>query len=153
MKLINYNRGYNSHFECSIHGTIEMTEDEFKEVKAYLYKSDDYFHLSSGVLMRDMETKIITSKGFYVNIRVTATDLIARKYNLSNYKKGNYQLFIKKNKPTEKKAMAKSNIMRKNSTIEWVIEILESYRDNEEIDLLPSFDILIDELDKVKNLK
>jgi len=49
--------------------------------------------------------------------------------------------------------MKKKNTMIKNSTIEWVIDSLKGYRDNDDIENLPSFDSLIDELGMVKDLK
>ena len=43
------------------------------------------------------------------------------------------------------------NTMLKNSSIEWIIEALTGYMNNE--DNLPSFERLIKELEMIKNLK
>ncbi len=91
MKLINYKRGYNNLFDCSIHGTIKMNVGEYLKVIDLMHKKNMF---STWTLSRDLERKIFTKKGFYVNVRTTATDLIAKKWKLTNYKRGNYQLFV-----------------------------------------------------------
>lgn len=105
MKLINYNRGYNNTFNCSIHGTIKMTRNEFDKAIAFLFKTRKWVYdrgsidLYKRMLLEDLNRKIYIEKrgtlqGFLVNIRVYATQAIVEKYNLHNYKRSNYQLFI-----------------------------------------------------------
>lgn len=36
MKVINYNYGYNNTFNCSIHGKIVVTFDEWRKAREYL---------------------------------------------------------------------------------------------------------------------
>lgn len=91
MVLTNYKRGYIERFDCSIYGTIKMSVDEYRDVVHFLRNRNyDWKH----VLESDLERRIETKKGFYANIRTTATGLIARKWKLKGYKNGNYQLFV-----------------------------------------------------------
>lgn len=94
MKLINYSLGYNDIFDCSIHGTIKITRSEFDDVVKFLYKNEDRLYLSKKILIEDLSRRIVTKKGFLINIRATATQLIAKKYNLKNYKNANYQIEV-----------------------------------------------------------
>ncbi len=84
MRLANYRRGYL--FDCSIHGSIYCTPEEWAAVKkltaqVVFHESDFYRHIMMGKGRRAY------------NIRVTATELVAEKYGLKRYKRGNY-LFI-----------------------------------------------------------
>lgn len=91
MKLINYKKGYSEKFDCSIHGTIKMTLKEWKRARKWLLTQ----HLfNKDLLIEDFKRVVLTEKGYFINIRVTATELLASKYNLTNYKDGNYRLFI-----------------------------------------------------------
>lgn len=105
MKLINYKRGYNNTFDCSIHGTIKMTRDEFDSMVKYLYqnagtikKEQEYF--SPELLKEDLarrvyeKTKAGIVKSFLVNIRVSATQAVVNHFNIKGYKRGNYQIQV-----------------------------------------------------------
>ena len=100
MKLINYKRGYNNTFNCSIHGTIEMTYKEWKEVFRRLKRSINPFkYYDDGrfykrIFFEDIQRAIITKRARYINIRVALTSWIVKKYGLTNYKRGNYKLRI-----------------------------------------------------------
>lgn len=98
MKLINYKRGYNNTFDCVIHGTIYMNEAQWDMVLSYLMTGTrlDYYgsDMLKKLLTEDIHRKIMTKRGYLINIRGTATELIVKKWNLNNYKKGNYQLHI-----------------------------------------------------------
>jgi hypothetical protein len=95
MKLINYYYGYNPIFECSIHGKIVMTAKEWKDAYNFLKRTkkiDSYF---KKVLTEDVERTIPTRNGSYLlNVRVSATEVLVEKYNLSNYKRGNYMIEV-----------------------------------------------------------
>ena len=105
MKIINYNRGYNDIFECSIHGTIKMNREEFDQAVKYLFMDSDrirkdHEYFNSKLLERDLARRIHIknkrgiSQGFFVNIRVSATEALVKHFNLKGYKRGNYQLQI-----------------------------------------------------------
>ena len=102
MKLVNYKRGYNERFDCSIHGTIYMTHSEWDKSFAYLKRyakrmKDFNLTLYSHYLdlvKTDSQRQIQTVGGFIINIRVTATELLVERYNLTNYKRGNYQINV-----------------------------------------------------------
>lgn len=99
MKLINYKRGYNNTFDCSIHGTIKMTPIEFKQAVEYLERDADtmrknHAYFNSILLKEDLERKINFARGFLVNIRVSATEALVNHFNLRNYKRGNYQIMV-----------------------------------------------------------
>ena len=68
-----------------------MNVGEYLKVIDLMHKKNMF---STWTLSRDLERKIFTKKGFYINVRVTATELIVKKWKLNNYKKGNYQLFV-----------------------------------------------------------
>ncbi len=105
MKLINYKRGYNNTFGCSIHGTIKMERSKFDEVVAFLYRTrrwcDNTYDLNywKRILSDDLANRVDIKKNgmvvsFLVNVRVSATEAIAKKWELDNYKLGNYQLLV-----------------------------------------------------------
>lgn len=95
MKLINYKRGYNNIFDCSIHGTIKMTLKEYDNVLTYL-KYDKAKLWDSDIFAKDIKKAIYFDNGkkFLINIRSTATKLLADKFNLTNYKNCNYQIEV-----------------------------------------------------------
>lgn len=101
MKLINYNYGYNNTFNCSIHGKIIVTPREWKRAIAFLKRTRKwaraYTHVDTykQLLKEDLERKIEVKKGYYVNIRVPATQGIAEKFKLDKYKRANYVFFVK----------------------------------------------------------
>lgn len=97
MKLINYNYGYHTLFSCTIHGKIIMNRKEFELVKEYLLDKRRRFHfpnIERHTLRQDLERKYIMKRFFMVNVRVYATGLLVEKFNLSNYKSGNYALQV-----------------------------------------------------------
>jgi hypothetical protein len=101
MKLINYKRGYNDTFECSIGGTITMSQEEWVRVKRYLIKKAKRLDVISGwtmwskVFARDCKQTITTPEGnTLLSIGVTLTEGIAQRYHLTTYKQCNYQLHI-----------------------------------------------------------
>lgn len=99
MKLINYKRGYNNTFDCSIHGTIKMNRKEFDKALSYLFANQEKLWIPE-LLPKDLARRIFIKnsrgivQGFLVNIRTTATELIASRFNLKGYKKGNYQIEV-----------------------------------------------------------
>jgi hypothetical protein len=102
MKLTNYRRGYNPLFECSIHGTIYMTRTEYDELVPHLYyKYSDSTHATDKELLsKDLSNRQKLFKnnkyvGFRINLGVTLTVLIVKRYELKGYKLGNYQLQVK----------------------------------------------------------
>ena len=86
MRLANYKRGYSVFFDCSIHGSIYCTVEEWRAVKKLtakvVHSKNDFFRY----------TELGNGRKAY-NIRVTATELVAETYGLTRYKRGNY-LFI-----------------------------------------------------------
>lgn len=99
MKLINYKRGYNSTFDCSIHGTIKMTAIEWEQVYNRLLAEADtiskyHRYFNSQMLKDDVLRRIPTKTGYFINIRVSATEALVKIYNLRNYKRGNYQIEV-----------------------------------------------------------
>ena len=93
MKLINYKMGYNNTFDCSIHGTIKMSLKEYKKAIKYL-KNNSVKWGYKYLLVEDLKRVIKLKNGFLVNIRVSATDKLVKKFDLSNYKVGNYQILV-----------------------------------------------------------
>ena len=84
MKLTNYNKGYQEWADCSIHGTIYLTQKEFNTVYTY-YKR--------------MKNKACSPKQLNwkrLNFGNTATVKIINKFNIKGYKQGNYQIVITK---------------------------------------------------------
>lgn len=101
MKLVNYKRGYNNLFDCSIHGTIYMTDDEWQTALKYISDKQGELDLYGGstmwsIFVRDTQRKYSDKKHSYLNIRITATKMLADHFNLTNYKKGNYQIAVSK---------------------------------------------------------
>lgn len=106
MKLINYKRGYNNTFDCSVHGTIEMNREEFDNVVEFLAKNNGWWYqshsenFSRSMLSEDLARRVYIKnsrhivQGFYVNIRVYATEALVKHFNLKGYKRGNYQLKV-----------------------------------------------------------
>jgi len=89
MKITNYKLGYNTIFDCSVHGTITMTKEEFRKALPIIKK-----HCA-----KDFNTCITKNyyihKGIqYYNFGVTATSKLVDTYKLSNYKPSNYQIKV-----------------------------------------------------------
>ena len=61
MKLINYKRGYNNTFDCSIHGTIKMTFEEWLEAYKYLKNQRYDFRF---LLHKDIKREVKIKNGF-----------------------------------------------------------------------------------------
>jgi hypothetical protein len=109
MKLVNYKRGYVKAFDCVIHGTLYVNQEEFNEIRNYLYTLSEYekpYLFNKTRLIKDLCNKVYLHKCFAVNIGVSLMDLIAKKWNLQKYdiaqiknsqqyKKGNYQIIVK----------------------------------------------------------
>lgn len=104
MKVINYNYGYNNTFNCCIHGKIRMSYPEWVEAREYLQKvstlkkaagSNEYWTSTGNRLRNDLNRTIETKKAVLFNIRVTLTELLARKYGLK-IKRANYAIEITK---------------------------------------------------------
>lgn len=103
MKVINYNqknKNYLSAFDCVIYGYIEMTPQEWKDACTYLKRAiKDKFYKK--LLCEDIDREDINLSKFYSrkciwrNVRVTATELLFKKYNLPRYKRQNYAIRIK----------------------------------------------------------
>lgn len=86
MRLINYKYGYNDTFNCSIHGKIILTQTELDHFLKY--------HGKKLFDVKDLSRRIETKKGYYINIRVDATEALVKFYKLEKYRRGNYALFI-----------------------------------------------------------
>ena len=76
-----------------------MNSKEWTKVYCWLMDNDKLFdpyggNFNKNIFIEDMKRRIVTVKGHYLNIRVPATEAIAEKYHLKNYKRGNYQLCI-----------------------------------------------------------
>jgi hypothetical protein len=93
MKLINYKRGYNNTFDCSIHGTIKMSRDEYDEMVMFLYKNENKVW-NKDILYTDLANRIHFKGGFLCNIRTTTTEMVAKHFGLTNYKPNNYQIEV-----------------------------------------------------------
>lgn len=76
MKITNYNRGYQSWAQCTIHGTIYVTHDEAIEI-----------------LNRNIYNPYKTLNFPYFALGITETKNICRIYKL-RYKENNYQFKI-----------------------------------------------------------
>ena len=99
MKIINYNYGYNNFFNCSIHGKIIMTQKELDKAVLFLLRGAKRWMPSSPwikeVLKKDLERKVQDKKGYRINIRVPATEVLVEKFGLQDkYKRGNYMLQV-----------------------------------------------------------
>lgn len=99
MKLINYKYGY--HFDCSIHGKIVMTPTELEQAKKYLFNPAVKYHdiyytpMMKRILRDDLERKLpLLKKGYWINIRVWATEKIVKHFQLPRYKRGNYVIEV-----------------------------------------------------------
>lgn len=95
MKLINYNYGYNNTFNCSIHGKIIVSPQEWEQIKKYLFNpAVKHCYLFKDVLNQDMQRIIKVKDGFLCNIRTTATEFVVKRFNIEKYKQGNYMFFV-----------------------------------------------------------
>lgn len=91
MRIINCNLGYFEDFDCSIHGKIIATQEEWNKAIKYLFNNKvKHCYLHKDILREDLERKIKTINGYMVNIRVGATELIVNKFGVDKYRKGNY---------------------------------------------------------------
>jgi hypothetical protein len=100
MKLINYNYRYNNTFNCSVHGKIVMSPEEWNEALKYLKSTKvkksflPSYPWTNTNLLLDIDRKIKTKWGYLINIRVPMTEKLVNKYNLTNHKRGNYVILI-----------------------------------------------------------
>jgi hypothetical protein len=100
MEIINYNYGYNNTFNCSIHGKIIVSKEEWNKIEKYIFNSSvtkDIFYRN--ILRDDIKRLIYTKEGTLLNIRVTATRQVIDKFrniqNRKKYKLGNYMFLVK----------------------------------------------------------
>jgi hypothetical protein len=94
MKIINYNRGYNNTFDCSIHGTIKMDKNEWATVYEWLMNGYQTEKFWKQILTGDIKRRIDFKHTIFMNIRVSATEALVKHFNLKNYKRGNYQIAV-----------------------------------------------------------
>lgn len=87
MKIKNYKRGYINTFYCVIHGTLEVSKEEFKKILPLLKKYSYNFE-------EDIQKNYFVDKqkNHYYCFGVKPMEKIVSKYNLTNYKRGNYQI-------------------------------------------------------------
>jgi hypothetical protein len=71
-----------------------MTPKEWLKARKYLFKKTEAGYWASGILTEDCNRMIMTKSGYRINIRVPATELLVEKFDLKNYKLGNYQLDV-----------------------------------------------------------
>jgi hypothetical protein len=75
-----------------------MSKKEFTEALLFLKRGAKRWLPSYpwviGVLKEDIKRTIPVKGGYLVNIRVPATEVIAEKYNLTNYKRGNFMILV-----------------------------------------------------------
>ena len=101
MKLINYNYGYNNEFNCSIHGKIIVSKEEWDNIKRFLSRTRKwvydrgYVWFYKRILKEDLKRFYKVKKGKLYNIRVDATSGVAKEFELDNYKRGNYTFLVK----------------------------------------------------------
>jgi hypothetical protein len=99
MKLINYNYGYNNTFNCSIHGKIVVTKNEWSKIVKYLlHNKVTIFNwdFEKRILKDDLQRKKqLDNINTWYNLRVSATDLVVWKFNIKGYKRGNYVFCVK----------------------------------------------------------
>jgi hypothetical protein len=143
MKITNYKRGYNNTFDCSIHGTIRMTREEWEEASRYLINDADrirhnHRYFNSGRLKEDIERKIITKHGFLINIRVDATAALVKHFNLKNYKRGNYQIEVSDKKTKARLEYLRGEIKAERISYEEIAELqsLAKYIEPGDVELL-----------------
>ena len=97
MKLINYNYGYNNIFNCSIHGKLVVNKREWKNILKYLFNpAVKHCYLYKDKLKQDIKREIKTKAGSLINIRVIATEFAVKRFNIKNYKCGNFMFLITK---------------------------------------------------------
>lgn len=86
MRIVNYRRGYSDFFDCSIHGRIIVTNDEWglirKHIEKYAFDTDDFIRFQS------------VRGGRWYNIRTTATDKLVKYFSLEKYRRGNYVIEV-----------------------------------------------------------
>lgn len=82
MKVINYKRDYNTFFDCVIHGRIIVSKKEWEAIKKYVHP----YLFDKNDLQRELKVK----SGSWYNIRVSATDKVAKHFGLTKYRQVNY---------------------------------------------------------------
>lgn len=86
MRLVNYSRGYNAFFDCSINGRIIVSNGEWGAIcqyaRRYAFNQGDFSRFQS------------VRGGRWYNIRATATWKVAKRFNLKRYKPGNYVIEV-----------------------------------------------------------
>lgn len=100
MKIINYNYGYISAFDCSIHGKIVVSKKEWLEAILFLKRGArrwlPSYPWTVRVLREDILRGIKTKRGNLYNIRVTATEAVVGKFeHTGKYKGANYMFEVR----------------------------------------------------------
>lgn len=97
MKLRNHYKNYTYFNDTVIKGTITMTSSEWKTALKYLnhHKVTSYY-FDKTIFKQDIERKEQTKNGYLINIRVSATEILVRKYSLKHYQRHNYQILVLK---------------------------------------------------------
>ena len=98
MKIINYKYGYL--FDCSIHGKIQVSQDEWRQIRVLLFSKSKWCgHLgvkfARNMLASDMVRSMQVKGAKWYNIRVSATEAVVKHFMLTKYKKGNYVFEVK----------------------------------------------------------
>lgn len=104
MKIINYKYGWREQFQCVIHGRIVMSRTEWiLEVLPYLRRSSVIKRInrsagwySLGFLRDDIKRSYLTKQGVLLNIRVSPTEAVVKRFKPAGmkYKRGNYEILI-----------------------------------------------------------
>ena len=97
MKLINRDLGYIPLFDCSIHGKILMTAEEWEKARKYLLGGGERWPHEPWIMPQiraDEKRMLVTRRGYMINVRVPATVALVEKFELENYKPGNYAIEI-----------------------------------------------------------
>ena len=98
MKIINYNYGYISFFECSIHGRIIVSESEWKQIVNFITKLEPDSSYPGYKILALERTKQIKKlkEGKLIHLGLWATENIIKKFNLEKSRVGNYAFLITK---------------------------------------------------------
>lgn len=99
MKIINYSRGYIDQFDCSIHGRILISEQEFGVIKELIdnweINDKDITHPWIADMARGDIERMMFNR---FNIRTTMTEYVVRKMpHNGKLKRGNYYFEITRN--------------------------------------------------------
>lgn len=99
MKLINYDYGFSNTFNCSIHGKIIVSREEWDSITHYLknpFVKYEHKFLLKEDLLRAIKTIYKGQLAWKFNIRVSATEKVVKFFNIEGYKRGNYVFLVTK---------------------------------------------------------